>query len=560
MPASILVVDDMVDNVRLLNGLLDVRGYEVRSATDGARALASATAEPPDLILLDIRMPGLDGYEVCRRLKADPATADIPVVFLSAAKESFDKIEAFAAGGVDYVTKPFEAEEVLARVSTHVALSRLRRELKQANEGLEEKVAARTAELAAANERLRREIADRIRVEQERTSLQEMLHQAQKMEAVGQLAGGIAHDFSNLLTVILGNIDIVLDRLPDQPVVRDAAAVIQDAAEQAVNVTRSLLAFARRLPCDRKKVCLQEVIKSSCKMLHRLLPSGIQVLIDTQPEPLWIDADSTQIQQIILNLAINARDAMPGGGTLQLSALSDEPPPAPGSPGTTVQPPRACLVVADTGTGIPEEILPRLFEPFFSTKPRGQGTGLGLSIVHGIVENHSGAIEVQSEVGRGAVFKLWFPRIEAPEPKQLAGPAPPTARGSGEVILVAEDDPFVRDTFSSVLHQLGYEVISVADGSALLDQWQADQERIRMVITDNEMPGRSGIDCSRVLRGQGATIPIVITTGTLDDATELRADERTVLVRKPFRMDELALLVERLLKLADSREPSPAET
>ncbi|HOW74041.1 MAG TPA: response regulator [Phycisphaerae bacterium] len=560
MPASILVVDDMVDNVRLLNGLLDARGYEMRSATDGAQALASASAEPPDLILLDIRMPGLDGYEVCRRLKADPATADIPVVFLSAAKEPLDKIEAFAAGGVDYVTKPFEAEEVLARVSTHVALSRLRRELKQANEGLEEKVTARTAELAAANERLRREIADRIRVEQERTSLQEMLHQAQKMEAVGQLAGGVAHDFSNLLTVILGNIDIVLDRLPDQPVVRDAAAVIQDAAEQAVNVTRSLLAFARRLPCDRKKVCLQEVIKSSCKMLHRLLPSGIQVLVDTPPQPLWIDADSTQIQQIILNLAINARDAMADGGTLQLSALSDEPSPAPGSPGTRVQPPRACLVVADTGTGIPEEILPRLFEPFFSTKPRGQGTGLGLSIVHGIVENHGGAIEVQSEVGRGAVFKVWFPRIEAPTPKELAGPVPAAARGSGEVILVAEDDPFVRDTFSSVLHQLGYEVISVADGSALLDQWQADQARIRMVITDNEMPGRSGIDCSRVLRGQGATIPIVITTGTLDDDAEFRADERTVLVRKPFRMDELALLVERLLKLTDSREPSPAET
>jgi len=522
--------------------------------------LASAAEEPPDLVLLDIRMPGLDGYEVCRRLKADPITSEIPVIFLSAAKEPFDKVEAFSAGGVDYITKPFEAEEVLARVETHIALSRLRRELKQANEGLEERVAARTAELATANERLRREIADRIRLEEERTSLRDMLHQAQKMEAVGQLAGGVAHDFSNLLTVILGNLDIMLDRLPDQPIIRDAAMVVQDAAEQAVNVTRSLLAFARKLPCDRKPMCLQDVIQSSSKMLRRLLPSAIQILVDGAAEPLWIDGDFTQIQQIILNLAINARDAMPDGGVLRITASAEDSVPALESARSVVKSPRVCLAVADTGTGIPADVQSRLFEPFFSTKPRGQGTGLGLSIVHGIVESHGGVIEVRSEVGRGAAFNVWFPRIDPSVVKEHTDAQAVAARGRGEVILVAEDDPFVRDTFSSVLHQLGYEVVSVADGRALLETWRAERGRIRLVITDNDMPGRSGIECMQELRGEGVSIPIVITTGTLDDAKAVPTDEKTLIVRKPFRMDELAALVEQLLKAAGPDAPGLATT
>lgn len=560
MSGSILVVDDMIDNVRLLNGLLDERGYEVRSATDGVRALASVKAEPPDLILLDIRMPEMDGYEVCRGLKADPATADIPVIFLSAAKESFDKVEAFAAGGVDYVTKPFEAEEVLARVSTHLALSRLRRELKHANERLEEKVAERTAELAATNERLRQEIADRIRVEEERRTLQEMLHEAQKMEAIGQLAGGVAHDFSNLLTVILGNLDIMLDRLPDQSIVQNAASVIQDAAEQAVSVTRSLLAFARKLPCDKKAIRLQDVVQSSHRMLRRLLPSAVEIVVDEASEPLWMEADPTQLQQVVLNLAINARDAMPDGGTLRISVSAGDPPRDSESPQAAMKPPCVCLAVADTGMGMSEEVQMRLFEPFFSTKPRGQGTGLGLAIVHGVVERHGGTIEVTSEVGHGSSFRLWFPRIKPPAVPDHAETHSVAARGRGEVILVAEDDPFVRDTFSSILHQLGYEVVAVADGLALLDKWRTEQRRVRLIITDNDMPGRSGIDCSRVLRDEGVPIPIIITTGTLDDAAKVPRDGKTLVVRKPFHMDELAAVVERLLKAGGSSETDSAAT
>ncbi|NLX24296.1 MAG: response regulator [Phycisphaerae bacterium] len=560
MSGSILVVDDMIDNVRLLNGLLDERGYEVRSATDGVRALASVKAEPPDLILLDIRMPEMDGYEVCRRLKADPATADIPVIFLSAAKESFDKVEAFAAGGVDYVTKPFEAEEVLARVSTHLALSRLRRELKYANERLEEKVAERTAELADTNERLRQEIADRIRVEEERRTLQEMLHEAQKMEAIGQLAGGVAHDFSNLLTVILGNLDIMLDRLPDQSIVQNAASVIQDAAEQAVSVTRSLLAFARKLPCDKKPIRLRDVVQSSYRMLRRLLPSAVEIVVEEASEPLWMEADPTQLQQVVLNLAINARDAMPDGGTLRISISAGEPPRDPESPQAAMKPPCVCLAVADTGMGMSEEVQMRLFEPFFSTKPRGQGTGLGLAIVHGVVERHGGTIEITSEMGHGSSFRLWFPCIEPPAVPDHAETHSVAARGRGEVILVAEDDPFVRDTFSSILHQLGYEVVVVADGLALLDKWRTEQRRVRLIITDNDMPGRSGIDCSRVLRDEGVPIPIIITTGTLDDAVKVPHDGKTLVVRKPFHMDELAAVVERLLQAGGSSETDSAAT
>ena len=393
------------------------------------------------------------------------------------------------------------------------------------------------------------DITDRERAEQERMALQDQLHQAQKMEAVGQLAGGVAHDFNNLLTVILGNVDILGDLVPMNRATQEAAALVRDAAEQAVAVVRSLLAFSRRMPVEKKPTSMQDVVQSVARMLSRLLPASVGIVIDSSPEsPLWASADAIQLQQVVLNLAINARDAMPNGGTLRISVSSVDGKclgiPAQPFPGRRL----ACLAVSDTGEGIPEENRPHLFDPFFSTKPRGQGTGLGLSIVHGIVKNHDGRIDVESEVGKGSTFRIFLPCIE-PESMEDAAVIAESPRGYGETLLVAEDDQFVRATIVSMLHGLGYKVIPATDGPSLMGCWRVHHERVRLLIMDVDLPGQSGLDCLRDLRGENVSIPIVLISGSADHRIEDEADERTFALRKPFGVSQLGVLVNRLLKI-----------
>jgi len=369
------------------------------------------------------------------------------------------------------------------------------------------------------------------------------------------LAGGVAHDFNNVLTAVLLNLDFIESRLPADGMVKEAAATIRSAGEQAVGLTRSLLMFSRRLPAERKLVKIQDIAQAAARLLRRLLPASIDLVAEIEPEPpLWLNADATQLQQVILNLSINARDAMPNGGTLRIRLWTPDEGVARGAQVPT----RVCLAVSDTGTGISEEHRPHLFEPFFSTKPHGQGTGLGLAIVAGIVQAHDGRVEVESEVGKGSTFTVTLPCVAPPESASPVAASASIPRGHGEAILLAEDHQYVRASLAAMLHGLGYEALQAADGLSAVQAGLAQREQIRLMILDVDLPGLAGPDCLRELRAEGVSVPAILISGRNDwsqaDAAELGA---TVL-RKPFKSDELAQIVARLLREKAGGGPSEA--
>ena len=395
---------------------------------------------------------------------------------------------------------------------------------------------------------LSRDITDRKQAERHRAELQEQLFHAQKMEAVGQLASGVAHDFNNLLMAITGQIEILGSQFPENRVLGDATRMIQDAVQQAVGVTRSLLTFSRSLPLDKKPILLQDIVQVSMRILGRLLPASIHVEFDCPADPpLWIQTDATQIQQVVLNLAINARDAMQKGGTLGISVRLADRDQLGSWADLSGKRQYVCLTVSDTGGGISAEALTRLFEPFFSTKPRGQGTGLGLSIVHGIIKNHDGHIEVDSDKGKQTTFRVFLPCAESDAEDDLAAVPGGIATGRGEIVLVAEDNPFVRDVICDMLKHVGYEVISVGDGQSLLDTWNTHRSGIQLVISDIDLPGRDGLYCLREIRSRDGSVPVLLVTGSPSDALEDELDAETLLLRKPFRMGQMASLVSQLI-------------
>lgn len=387
------------------------------------------------------------------------------------------------------------------------------------------------------------DITDRKRAEEEKTQLRDELHQAQKMEAVGQLAGGVAHDFNNLLQIILAHAEFVLDSAEPNSDIDQSISEMMDAVKHATGVTRSLLTFSGKVRVEKQLIDLCSAVDQSVKMLWRTLPATIELVVDTDCKPTpWVNADQTQLQQIIINLAVNARDAMPGGGTLRISVA----PPAASSPSQTsneTDAPFARLVVSDTGTGMPPEVQERIFEPFFTTKERGQGSGLGMAIIHSIVEDHAGRITVESEVGAGTTFTIHLPcvsrnleacadRLEAVVPQ-----------GRGEMILLAEDNKQVRNVIAATLVSLGYEVLQAADGDAILEIVQQRGQEIELFIIDVDLPKRSGLDCLRTIRTEGSQTPAIVITGSPEVKLDDEPHEHTLLLPKPFSMNQLGTLV-----------------
>ena len=388
----------------------------------------------------------------------------------------------------------------------------------------------------------------------ERRSLEEQLRHAQKLEAVGQLASGIAHDFNNLLTAITGYAEVAGDVLDQPDEARSALAGVKDAVRQASGVTRSLLTFTHKMPVDKQRVNLVAAVAHSIKMLRHMLPAQIHIVDHLSDEPVWIHADATQIQQVVMNLAVNARDAMLDGGTLSVSVspVASKSPESSAERQTIMEQPdspgmHARLVVGDTGIGIRSDVKERMFEPFYTTKPRGQGTGLGLSIIHGIVEEHSGRIKVESELGKGATFTIDFPALTDSEAAHAPKPHRAANRGSGELVLLAEDDWHVRTILTTTLESFGYTVMAAETGPGLMALFEQQRDEIRLIVTDVDLPGRSGLVCLRDIRAVNDGLPVIVITGNVDVDTRSHADERTVLLQKPFRMAELGDVAGRLL-------------
>ncbi len=378
------------------------------------------------------------------------------------------------------------------------------------------------------------DITERKLAERERVRLEEQLRQSQKMEAVGTLASGVAHDFNNMITVILGSTEILKRRLAAQPETRETLEMIERAVEQATGLTRSLLTFSRKVPTEMRRIDLREAMTTSLALLRRALPATIEIVPRIAEDPLYVKADATQLQQILLNLGINARDAMPRGGTLTLAVAPRD--------NQFVR-----ITVTDTGAGIDPAIVPRIFEPFFTTKPRGQGTGLGLALLDSMVRTHGGRIDVSSELGKGTTFTIDLPRIEeAPEPAAQTR-SESAASGRGETVLLVEDNEQVRKLLSSTLIDSGYEVVEAVDGMEMIEVFRREQARIRLMVVDIDLPRRSGLDCLRILRTTGVEVPAVVVTGTSDPRVEHELPAKAVLIRKPFRDTELRETIARLL-------------
>ena len=368
--------------------------------------------------------------------------------------------------------------------------------------------------------------------------LESQFRQSQKMEAIGQLAGGVAHDFNNILAAMLMQSELtgMVENIPDE--VRDGLREIRACAERAANLTRQLLLFSRRQVMQSQDLDLNEAVTNLAKMLQRIIGEDVRLHLELQAGPMCVHADAGMLDQVLMNLTVNARDAMPQGGTLTIATARrvltpDQPRPDPEvAPGTYLT-----LMVSDTGAGIAPEILPRIFEPFFTTKAAGKGTGLGLATVFGIVKQHRGWIEVQSELGRGTSVQIHLPicaavQVEEPDEADFSLP-----RGGTETILVAEDEAPVRRLIRSLLERCGYRVLEAANGVEALEIWQHHHSEVALLLTDMVMPaGITGQQLARRLQGDNPALKVIFTTGYSPEiagrSIDLRSGEN--FLQKPF--------------------------
>jgi signal transduction histidine kinase/ActR/RegA family two-component response regulator len=419
------------------------------------------------------------------------------------------------------------------------------KKLREFAETLEQKVTERTRELAAANDRLTAEIAEREKAEAR-------LVQAQKMEAIGQLTGGVAHDFNNLLTVVVGSLDLVLRKNADESVLRLVRNALQ-AAERGANLTSQLLAFSRRQRLSPVALDINAVIHGMRDLLVRSI--GPQVEIGTElQEDVWPAlADPTQLEVMLLNLAINARDAMTNGGRIVISTSNMDGLPEQLA-GELDAGEYVCISVSDDGPGMPPDVLAHAFEPFFTTKAHGKGTGLGLAQLYGFAKQSGGAARIKSEIGQGTTVSIYLPRTHQEVIHEAYSESREKAVRRAK-ILVLDDDDDVRTVTRDSIKELGYEVVALGDPREALNRLA--KECFDLLITDVAMPGMTGVEVARHVRADGNALPIVFSSGYADVQSfgEELSDE--VVLKKPFRLTDISARIEAALD-ASVHEPATA--
>ncbi len=383
----------------------------------------------------------------------------------------------------------------------------------------------------------------------QRKRLEAQLTQAQKMEAVGRLAAGVAHDFNNLLTIILGYCDLVSHEAIEQPV-REGIGLIRDASVRAVSLTRQLLAFSRRQVIDPRVLDLNAAVASAAKLIARLIGEDVKLSVVLAPDLGRVRADPAQIEQTILNLAVNARDAMASGGALSIETANvdlDEAYAA-ATPGVAAGP-YVMLAVSDTGTGMDAETQARIFEPFFTTKEMGKGTGLGLATVYGAVKQSGGHIRVCSDLGQGTTFKVYLPRVDAPAEAPETGPPPTTAAGGTETVLLVEDDASLRRLAQRFLEQAGYVVLEAPSAYAALEVARLHSGAIQLLVTDVILPGMNGAALATQLLRLIPGVRVLYVSGYADDAIASHGvlEPDVDFLAKPYTQTDLATRVREIL-------------
>jgi DNA-binding response OmpR family regulator/nitrogen-specific signal transduction histidine kinase len=708
---TILIIDDDAPSLKALMDHLQELGFKTLAARNGERGLKVAHRSNPDLILLDVMMPKMDGFETCRRLKENEATKNIPVIFLTALADTTNKIKGFEAGAVDYIAKPIQNREVSVRIRTHLRLRELTEHLEQKvqeqtleliteiaeRKRAEEEVHRRNLELTLLNriiaasatnpdaetilgivcqelalalklfqasatlwneeklkativakyrsgeqaaildqdipiednpivqylhanktplavedaqndprlalahdllrqrgvvsllvlpliieqevigslnigaaeprsfsneeinlaQRVTEQVAGtlaRIQLNEQHRQLEDQLRQSQKMEAIGRLAGGMAHDFNNLLTVITGYSELLLHRHPDK---NDSQykniEQIYKAGERASVLTRQLLAFSRQQVIEREILDLNAIITDMHKMLRRLVSEDIELITHLDPTLGKIKADRGQIEQIIMNLVVNASDAMPQGGQLTTQTTSVNVDQAYADRHLGLRPgPYIILRISDTGIGMDVETQAQIFEPFFTTKEKGKGTGLGLATVYGIVQQSQGYIEVSSQPEQGTTFQIYLPRseqdIELADQEQT--PTDESQQGT-ETILLVEDEDLVRELARYTLLQDGYNVLEAGHGQEALKFCEQYSDPIHLLLTDVVMPGGlSGHDLAEQLALKNPNLKVLYMSGYVDETIAQRGmtlNSDVAFLQKPFSPIDLSHKVREVL-------------
>jgi PAS domain S-box-containing protein len=663
VPAKILVVDDDGRNLFAVEEMLRGPGIEIVLADSGEDALRRVLQEDFAVILLDVQMPRIDGFEVASLVRSRPRSSRVPIIFLTAFnKDDLHIFRGYTAGAVDYVFKPIEPLILRSKVDVFVDLYRKTEEIRRQGEEerrlLMENLRVRGEKLEAEQALRRREEhqslvlrslpialytasaeedhrqlrftnesietvtgfsprdflaqpefwADRLHADDrervltglksaqdagtvtleyrwqcadgterhildqavlirdddgspreffgmwlditERKQMEQSLLHASKLEAVGRLTGGIAHDFNNMLSVVIGNLDLLHGAIDGNEKARRRARLAMEGAQRCADLTNRLLSFSRRQPLQTSVINLRELVPGMLELLQRTLGERIDVQLDAD-ETLWpVEVDATQFEAALVNLAVNARDAMPDGGELTVAMQNRDAADMPDGEGDVV-----VLAVADTGTGMPSEIRDKVFEPFFTTKESGKGTGLGLSMVYGFAQQSGGRVEIDSAPGEGTTVRLFLPRAErrgmADAPAATADAAP--VRGNGERLLVVEDDESVRHVTVSALESLGFEVLEAEDGDEALARLQAGA-RVDLIVSDVKMPGSlNGTELARRVRREWPAIRILLTSGYVDADEDL---ESFAVIFKPYRVSELAEKVHEILRedLPEARE------
>jgi PAS domain S-box-containing protein len=655
----LLIADDNIDMRTYLQKLLTAAGFQVEAVGDGEQALDAAEAHKPDLVLSDVMMPKMDGFELLAALRQNAQLREVPVLLLSARAGEEAKVEGFAAGANDYLIKPFSARELIARVRSSLSVAALRREsgeaLRRLNESLEKQVADRTADLRDKEARLRAifgtsytyqgfmstdgivldanatalaginasledvvgkpfwetpwfsgtpgmpeivrsaipivaagEVVSQeiyinlpqggwrwfdfqmrpVRTQNkvvaivpegvdvtERRRAEEALRQAQKMEGIGQLTGGVAHDFNNLLTIIAGSLETIRRQIrqPGFPIENLAPSIdsAMRGAQRAASLTQRLLAFSRQQPLDPKPVDVSRLVAGMSDLLHRTI--GEQISIEAVlSADLWrTNIDANQLEMAIINLAVNARDAMPNGGKLTIETSNVQLLERDAAEQGEVMPGQyVVLAVTDSGMGMTPAIVSKAFEPFFTTKDVGHGTGLGLSQVYGFVKQSGGHVKITSEPGQGTSVRIYLPRLYANESAAAPEPSQRIAKGhESETILAVEDDADVRAHTCGILRELGYRVLEAANGSAALGMLQAHPE-VDLLFTDVGLPGgMNGGQLAGAARNLKPALKVLFTTGYARDAIvhDGRLDPGLQLITKPFTYANLSAKLREVL-------------
>jgi PAS domain S-box-containing protein len=638
----ILIVDDEAHNRHLLEVMLAPEGYLLETAASGEEALAMVARKPPDLILLDIMMPGMDGYQVAARFKGDPTTKNIPVIMVTALGDRNARILGLSAGAEDFLSKPVDRAELCVRVRNLLRLKAYGDYCDEYSKMLEGEVTSRTADLVesehlyrstfdaapvgivhvdldgrwlrvnehlcnllgysreelqsrAVQEFVKRndvndeaesflEIAartfDRHVVDEkqyrrrdgsllwarvnisvhrdaegqpqyfifvieditDRRTVESQARQANKMDALGRLASGIAHDFNNLLTVILGFAEIVNE---DAAVAdkhgKDLGEIIQ-AAQRATGLTKQLLAFSRQQVLHTTPLDVNGLISGMTGMLRMLIGENIEVTLALAPDLPLALADRGQLEQVVMNLVVNARDAMPRGGRVTIETKDVDVGESSFHEEVVMEGRYVMLAIADTGDGMSKETQQRLFEPFFTTKETGKGTGLGLSTTYGIVKQSKGYIWVYSEPGRGTTFKVYLPRSDrgAPAPVLAPGVAAPVKRAS-ETVLLVEDEAGVRYLSKRILTNAGYHVLEASNGDDAERVFAGHADSIALLVTDVVMPGCGGPELLSRLKAHAPGLRVLYMSGyTEQSAAYLKGiDGDLPFVQKPFTAEEL---------------------